>query len=200
MSITLNRVEDHEVKDLFRKLAGRVDDLGPAMNEIGAIVHASVVKNFEVGGRYGQVGDWRGGTRRWEPLQRQTLRARNSYFRKFKETTGGEFDLKSEKRRKEGILQVSARLRNSIDWDIDRQGVVIGTNLAYAGIQHRGGKTRPHVIRPRRKQALAWPGGFGPVAKVNHPGSEIPARPFLVVQDEDLVEIKKMLFVHLTQL
>lgn len=32
--------------------------------------------------------------------------------------------------------------------------------------------TRPHVIRPRRKRALHWPGAPYPVAKVNHPGTK----------------------------
>lgn len=31
--------------------------------------------------------------------------------------------------------------------------------------------TRPHVIEPKTKQALAWPGGRHPVKKVNHPGT-----------------------------
>lgn len=31
--------------------------------------------------------------------------------------------------------------------------------------------SRPHVIEPKDKQALAWPGGRHPVKKVNHPGT-----------------------------
>lgn len=31
--------------------------------------------------------------------------------------------------------------------------------------------TRPHVIEPRDKQALSWPGARHPVARVNHPGT-----------------------------
>lgn len=31
--------------------------------------------------------------------------------------------------------------------------------------------TRPHVIRPRVKKALFWPGAAHPVARVNHPGT-----------------------------
>lgn len=31
--------------------------------------------------------------------------------------------------------------------------------------------TRPHVIEPKNKQALAWPGGRHPVRRVNHPGT-----------------------------
>ncbi|WP_433730995.1 hypothetical protein ACQP2Y_21550 [Actinoplanes sp. CA-051413] len=31
--------------------------------------------------------------------------------------------------------------------------------------------SRPHVIEPKDKQALAWPGGRHPVKRVNHPGA-----------------------------
>jgi len=31
--------------------------------------------------------------------------------------------------------------------------------------------SRPHIIEPKNKQALAWPGGRHPVKKVHHPGT-----------------------------
>lgn len=31
--------------------------------------------------------------------------------------------------------------------------------------------SRPHVIEPKNKKALAWPGGRHPVKRVNHPGT-----------------------------
>ncbi len=37
--------------------------------------------------------------------------------------------------------------------------------------------TRPHVIRPKDKQALSWPGGEHPVKEVHHPGTK--AQPFI---------------------
>lgn len=39
----------------------------------------------------------------------------------------------------------------------------------HADILERG--TPPHVIEPRNKQALAWPGGLHPVRRVRHPGT-----------------------------
>lgn len=51
-------------------------------------------------------------------------------------------------------------------------------NVAYATIQHDGGKTAPHVILPRHKKALFWQGAEHPVRRVNHPGSTIPATKF----------------------
>jgi phage gpG-like protein len=80
----------------------------------------------------------------------------------------------------------------------------VGTDVVYARIHEFGGKTRRHDIRPRNKQVLAWPTAGGYVTKsgemkrfyggkskaarkygwtyamvVDHPGSKIPARPYL---------------------
>lgn len=57
-------------------------------------------------------------------------------------------------------------------------GVAIGTDRRYAAIHQLGGTIPPHTIRPRRGAALAWPGARHPVAKVEHPGAKMPARPF----------------------
>lgn len=81
------------------------------------------------------------------------------------------------------ILQKSGRLISSIQAFSDNDSAVVGTNVEYAAIHQFGGKTKPHVILPRNKQALAFNGRV--VKKVNHPGSDIPARPFLMLTDED---------------
>lgn len=81
------------------------------------------------------------------------------------------------------ILQNTRRLMSSIDSDADNNMAVVGTNVVYARIHNEGGTTRPHVIRPRYKQALAFNGRV--VKKVNHPGSVIPERRFLSLTDDD---------------
>lgn len=79
----------------------------------------------------------------------------------------------------------SGALRNSIHSSWDNNEAQVGTNLKYAAIHQFGGKTSPHKIKPVTKKALA----FGGIVRklVDHPGSDIPARPFLVLtpQDED---------------
>ncbi len=45
---------------------------------------------------------------------------------------------------------------------------VVNTDEKAAWLEHG---TRPHVIEPKDKQALAWPGGRHPVKRVNHPGT-----------------------------
>jgi HK97 gp10 family phage protein len=53
--------------------------------------------------------------------------------------------------------------------------VTIGTDVEYAADVEYG--TAPHVIYPKDKKALFWPGAAHPVAKVNHPGTR--AQPFM---------------------
>ncbi|EHP39416.1 phage virion morphogenesis protein [Cupriavidus basilensis OR16] len=85
------------------------------------------------------------------------------------------------------VLQDTGRLVKSITSYSDANTAVVGTNVVYAAIHNFGGKTKPHVIRPRYKKALSF---NGIVRKaVRHPGSDIPARPFLTLTalDEDKI-------------
>lgn len=71
------------------------------------------------------------------------------------------------------------RYRQGIRAVREGQDGVVGTRVEYARIHELGGKTKPHVIEPRRAKVLAFKiGGEMRFAKrVNHPGSRIPARP-----------------------
>lgn len=72
-----------------------------------------------------------------------------------------------------------------------RRAIDIGTNVEYARIMEFGGRTKAHPITPRTKQALAfdWPNAPASIKpsksgkyvfkSVNHPGSVIPAQPYL---------------------
>ena len=86
------------------------------------------------------------------------------------------------------ILQQSGQLAASITPYSDNDSAVVGSNKKYAAIHQFGGKTRAHVIKPRNKKALAFGGRV--VKQVNHPGSVIPARPFLALTQGDEGEIE----------
>jgi phage gpG-like protein len=74
-------------------------------------------------------------------------------------------------------LRKSGTLAKSINDPIATEtSVTIGTDRHYAAIHQLGGKTSPHIIRPKTKKALKTP--YGVFKKINHPGSRIPARPF----------------------
>ena len=84
----------------------------------------------------------------------------------------------------------TGRLRSSERLSFNLSGAnpsfKVSTNVQYAEYVHDG--TRPHVIRPRRKQALKFRvGGMTVFAKVvNHPGTR--ARPFF---ERALVEVAR---------
>lgn len=72
-------------------------------------------------------------------------------------------------------------LENSIEYESRGNKVSWGSDVPYAQIHNRGGKTKPHEIRVRRAKALKFAGKGGDVfrRKVNHPGSNIPKRQFI---------------------
>lgn len=72
----------------------------------------------------------------------------------------GEYDRSFQKERTRVRGQAAVKVVNTSD---------------HADILEQG--SRPHVIEPRNKQALYWPGARHPVKKVNHPGT--PAYHFL---------------------
>lgn len=86
-------------------------------------------------------------------------------------------DVQNEARRRAPVD--TGRLRSSIVSRAEgggrNVGYVIGTNVNYAAAVEYG--TAPHVIKPKYKQALYWPGAAHPVAQVNHPGTR--PQPFL---------------------
>ena len=94
---------------------------------------------------------------------------------------------KSGRAAREGgqTLTDTGRLRASITHRVTGNAVEVGTNVVYAAIHQLGGRTPPRTIRPRRKKALFFPGARHPVRSVRHPGSDIPARPFLGVDEQD---------------
>jgi phage gpG-like protein len=98
-----------------------------------------------------------------------------------------------EARRKQGtwpgqiLVRSAGGLAASFQGDWDNDQATAGTNKAYAAIQNFGGTTRPHVIKPRFKRALAFGGVV--VRQVNHPGSRIPARRFMNLTDQDMQDM-----------
>lgn len=89
------------------------------------------------------------------------------------------------------ILQLTGSLASSLERDFGRNYAVVGTAKSYAAAHQFGAVTKPHVIRARNGKALKIP-GVGFRRSVNHPGSTIPARPFLGIgpdDEKDLLEI-----------
>jgi phage gpG-like protein len=105
-------------------------------------------------------------------------------------------------RTKSGLKVRSGALLNSIgaskkvteNSDGTISGEIGPQGIPYAAIHEFGGQTKPHQIKPRNAAALRFMGNAGPqFAKfVNHPGSKIPARPYmrpaLAAQQENIAK------------
>jgi hypothetical protein len=64
----------------------------------------------------------------------------------------------------------TGRLRDSLRAEVHDKVLRVGSlDCNYATDVELG--TAPHVILPRNKKALYWPGADHPVRKVNHPGT-----------------------------
>lgn len=70
----------------------------------------------------------------------------------------------------------TGRLRASLYHEVNRGELRVGVRDVpyWMTVEYGSG---PHIITPKTKKALYWPGADHPVAKVNHPGT--PAQPFL---------------------
>jgi phage virion morphogenesis protein len=157
------KVDDHEAQELFRNLRRRMSDMRPFFQVAGEIIVDSVHRAFEQG-RSPEGEPW--------PPRRGDPAGRPSGYK---------------------TMIRSGRLMRSMTAHASSHQVEVGTNVVYAAIHQFGGTTKPHEIRPRRKQALAFTsGGENVVVKsVHHPGSRIPARPFLGIDEQAWAEIIK---------
>jgi len=91
---------------------------------------------------------------------------------------------------KHRLLWKTGALVSSLHPDSDNMHAEVSTNLKYARVHQFGHTFPPREIRPVRKRALFWPGAEHPVKKVNWPGAKIPARPFMVIPDEEIATIE----------
>lgn len=156
-------IKDREVRHLLVRLKKNAANLTPAFRVIGEIIRSSVVKNFQEGGR----------PDKWEPTKVRSIymaylgkgrRKRKAYTLKGGFTKGFTRYTSGKK-----TLIDRARLQNSVTVRAEADRVIVGTNLIYARIHQLGG------MAGRNKKV------------------RIPARPYLMVQDQDWPSIGQCL-------
>lgn len=181
-------IQTDQLETTLTRLAAAVTNATPAMNEISGIMWDAVEENFAQQGRP-----------HWLGLKPETVQQRvGGQLTKGRGVhKSGAWSLKLGQRvaRSIKILQASGRLAASITPAYDATSARVGTNVVYAAIQHFGGQTRPHTILPKNGKALRF--GNVIVKKVNHPGSKIPARPFLSITESDGVLIEEAMANYL---
>ena len=173
MQVTVT-AKDEQVQQMLQQLSERMRNLKPAMKEIGEIVRTSIERNFAAQGR----------PEKW--LESQRVKRK-----------GGQ------------TLSLTGRLRRSFTVKAESDSVAVGTNVVYAAIHQLGGTikqgarselfTRNRYVRGEKKGQFkkGTKAGRGLTFK----GSEgaIPARPFLMVQDEDWSAINNAVNRYLAQ-
>jgi phage gpG-like protein len=103
-------------------------------------------------------------------------------FRRFANRAEGSAQLNASGR---VLRRRSGKLARNIRATVRRAGntviVTLGAYTIYARIQEKGGRTRPHLIRPRNASVLVFEKDGRTIfaTLVHHPGSVIPARPYL---------------------
>ena len=159
------RIDDRDVTRTLGRLARKVADLRPVMREISFVMLEAVHQNFESQGR---PNPWK-----------KSKRAARS---------GGR------------TLQDTKRLWRSISARSDASSAMVGTNVVYAAAHHFGfkGRVTAHVAAHRRKQASRdqkqgrkkTASGVSFVrAHTRTMNINLPARPFLVLADDDTRKI-----------
>ena len=177
MSITLTIDKSGFDETINRLLAG-VEDFSPVSGTIAQHLENSVRRNFREGGR----------PERWTPSKRADRDA--GYGNKSGQT-----------------LVDTARLMNSIVGVGDRDEVRVGTNVAYAAAHNFGidqeitQQVREHVRRIT--QAFGKPVKMTPVTVKAHSRKRhmhLPAREFMLVQDEDMDDIADIITGNINKL
>lgn len=171
-------IDSEQLKQKLKLLTNRADNAKDAFAKITQIMASSVEKNFEAQGRYSKPGSWQGGSTPWTALSNATLLNAIGGGKGY--TKGGIATgrLRAKSLRtlgKKKILQGSGQLAASIHQHATKSSSSLSTNKKYAAIQNFGGKA-------------------GRGKKV-----EIPARPYMVLQSEDIQDAITIIEQHLTR-
>lgn len=158
----------NEVQDSLNRLLKSVKDLSPLMLDISETIYAAVEKNFDTEGE--RLGE------KWPDLKDSTKAAR------------------AEKGHSETMLRAADKLFEAIISEHDNMSAVVGvgSNIPYAKIHQFGGPIKEHTVKPRDKKGLFWPGAKHPMKQVTIPAFDMPARPYLGLNDDDLANITEL--------
>lgn len=177
------------ISKLLNTLKAKIQDITPLNHEISNVLITSIHENFLVGGRYSRVGSFNGGSQSWRDLSEVTKKARQ----KIKKWPGK-------------LLKVSGDLLRRIVTKVTSDSAQVGTSIEYATTHQYGAKkgsfgTKTVTVKSHVKKIN---GKKVPVKshqkKQQMPWADIPARPFLVVQEEDLSQIGDMIMNRLMAL
>lgn len=174
----------------FQDLEKKLTNLTPVLPEISEIIASSIEENFLSLGRYnGGTDILDGGTGRWKKLSPNTIR-RYRYLGK---------NLDPTLQRSAGGLASSIQVRPT-----DQRTIEVSANKVYAAIHQYGGTVSPKIPITPKMRKYFWAQYFETRDEkykamaltrksVMTPRITIPARPFLVLQQEDFLDIQEVI-------
>jgi phage virion morphogenesis protein len=164
-------IDDMEAKTAVKQLTERLSKPQQALKECGLVLLRSISKTFKAGGR----------PTRWKKSARA------------KKEEGGK------------TLIDTARLMRSITMDVAGNKLTVGTDVKYARIHDLGGRIRKNATIKKYWRYMDKAFGKKSPARCvlvrahqRQMNIDIPARPFLVIQDTDWRVFKRILEDYLT--
>lgn len=177
---------DNAFDDFRDKLISKFNNINwsPILGDIENVIKTSIDRNFSEGGRFGNDNPFGGGSNKW-------------IVSKAAEKRGGQTLLD------DGNLVKSVNI--NISYKSNQISIEVGSNLPYAAIHNFGGTiqraarsklytqnryktTTTKHTKGQYKKGTSW----GQGDTVGEHTITIPARPFLVLQDEDIDKIKQI--------
>jgi phage virion morphogenesis protein len=160
-------LKDLGAQRALRKMEQRAEKVRPLLQAVGVLLLRSIDLNFEKGGR----------PKKWK--------ARRPWYAR-----------RMKKRGKTKTLIVSGDMMNSVTAQVEGDKLILGSNMVYAGVHQFGAKKGEFGTKPvANKIGYASRSGATLYAKGRQmpiPWGDIPARPFILVQDEDHRRINRM--------
>lgn len=167
-------IDDGRLQEVLARRIERCENKQQALRAVGAIVRESIRTNFREGGR----------PEKWEPSRRSSAEAIPG--------------------RRIGTLRDTNRLMNSFTIRADQNRVVVGTNVEYAATHQYGAKKFSFgtVVAKVPAHYRTVRGKFTIQVKAHDrkmklPWGDIPARPFMHIQTDDIRDIEEILAAHI---
>ncbi len=170
------KIDASEAIDGLEAMIHRAQHMGPVMAGIAeGVMRTSVVRNFEVGGRFDRAGSIRGGTNKWEPVEGNPT-----------------------------PLVRSSMLRDSMHAMSTDDTATLAASMEYAAIHNFGGDITVHArseLFVRNRDAATKKFTKGTTSGRGHTIGEhtvkMPARPFMVLQDHDIEDASDLIRNHI---
>jgi len=176
----IGQVDSRAVLAKLKQLEDMGRDFREPMNQAGLYMMRETEKNF----RSQKSPDGSA----WSPLADSTQAKR----RKWKKSQHSNRTLQDTGTLMNSLINQS---HSNAIFRVSQHSVELGTNVPYAGVHQFGGSTGAFTIKPKNKKALRWMGVNGHFVfarSVKHPGFQIPARPFLGINEKNQDAINRI--------